>query len=59
MGVQLLEYPNDFILKGWGFEWHFPTREEAEAKRKEAWQEHKANIDAFKIVADMLIGYRR
>ena len=60
MGVQL--YYNEFSqmweLKGWGFVWSFRTKEDAEANRKRAWEEHTANLRAFQTVHGMLVAFR-
>lgn len=60
MGVQFTfnDYLNKWELRGWGFRWQFNTREEAEAKRKDAWEEHKANLKGFQITHNMLVAYR-
>ena len=58
MGVQKRYNGMNWELIGWGFRWTFPTETECDANRKKAWDLHKANLDAFKVVADMLCGYR-
>ncbi len=60
MGVQFRynEFSKMWELKGCGFCWEYADKATAEANRKRAWEQHKANLDAFQITHNILVAFR-
>ena len=60
MGVQKRynEAIGKWELIGWGFRWTYDTESKADQARNDAWEQHKANINAFRFVSNTLLSYR-
>ena len=60
MGIYITynEWEKKWQIKGCGFIWYYSTKEQALADRKRAWEQHTANLNAWKTVMNMLVAYR-
>ena len=60
MGIELGYdvFRGKWYLKGFGFKWYFDTKHDAENHKHDAWEKHKANLEAHRWLADMLTQMR-
>ena len=60
MGISLKynEFAQKWELRGCEFVWQFNTKEEAEAKKHDAWEKHMRNLEARNFVINMMVQYR-